>query len=143
MLLGAWKYCSIHTCTSLWSSAAKSVLDNMMVGEVTEIKKEAIQSTMRKYAHQMCERISVTCLAVILYSLEVIDYTVFAKFGNISAGIMQDAHFLVSEVIKAVHNEAKKFEPFCQSISLVHSQTYADEIWSELYTTVCTSLSII
>jgi len=107
------------------------------------MKMKAIQRTMREYAHQMCERISVTCLAVTLYSLEVIDYTVFAKFGNISAGVMQDAHFLVGEVIRAVHNEAKKFEAFCRSISLVHSPTYADEIWSELCIIACASLGIV
>ena len=113
-------------------SAADLVLEereeeDMELGEITEAKRAAIAATLRRHSTRLCEGVSVTCLATILYTDNVMDSLVFVGMSNAP----QKSQYLVREILKAVEDDATKFEALCHSISLAHSYAYTRQIWSE------------
>ena len=104
--------------------------EELKLGEITENKQTAIMTTLHKHSRLLCEGVSITCLAAILYSNHVMDSMVFVGIAN----TMQKSQYLVQEIFRAVESDPTKFEALCCSLSMAHSATYAQLIWGEYST---------
>lgn len=110
----------------------------MELGEMTETKKAAIMSTLRKNSSRLCEGVSITCLVAILYSNDVTGSLVFSGLSTAP----HKTNYLVQEILTAVEEEPQKFEAVCSSLELAHSAEFGQHLWSEYFTMIIIDLML-